>query len=178
MKNFKIAAASTLLLLSTNMVVALNENCVGIEELGTPNLDRYDYSVSMVSGYQCYGQGRLSLSLRFLNLLLFRSHRTWMTTASILSRFLSSTMRAFRWRPTQWSSAILRSYRQKSLRMAFHILPFAGAMKQFPKTSNKSPVLITFQSIGTPVAIHPWNSLLLHTMIFIFTENPQSSELA
>ncbi len=48
MTNFKIAA--TFLLLST-LVSAQDENCVGIEELGTPNLDRFDYSISMVSQF-------------------------------------------------------------------------------------------------------------------------------
>ncbi len=46
--NFKTAAS---LLLLSNLVVAdqVDENCSPIEQLGTPNLDRYDYSISMVS---------------------------------------------------------------------------------------------------------------------------------
>ena len=47
MTNFKAAIAYILLL--SNLVSAQDENCVGIEELGTPNLDRFDYSITMVS---------------------------------------------------------------------------------------------------------------------------------
>lgn len=47
MTHFKAAAASLLLL--SNVVNAQDENCAGIENLGIPNLDRYDYSISMVS---------------------------------------------------------------------------------------------------------------------------------
>jgi hypothetical protein len=46
--NFKTAAS--LLLLSSNLVVAeqvVDENCVPIEQLGTPSLERFDFSISM-----------------------------------------------------------------------------------------------------------------------------------
>lgn len=44
MAYFKTAAASLFLL---SNIVQGQDDCVGIEALGTPNLDRYDYSVSM-----------------------------------------------------------------------------------------------------------------------------------
>ena len=50
MPNFKTATA--FLLLSNFAAAQLpgdGENCVPIEQLGTPNLDRFDFSVSMVS---------------------------------------------------------------------------------------------------------------------------------
>lgn len=51
MPNFKTATAF-LLLLSNFAAAQLpgdGENCASIEQLGTPNLDRFDFSVSMVS---------------------------------------------------------------------------------------------------------------------------------
>eukprot|EP00533_Pseudo-nitzschia_delicatissima_P008737 CAMPEP_0116095088 /NCGR_PEP_ID=MMETSP0327-20121206/9477_1 /TAXON_ID=44447 /ORGANISM="Pseudo-nitzschia delicatissima, Strain B596" /LENGTH=369 /DNA_ID=CAMNT_0003586733 /DNA_START=343 /DNA_END=1452 /DNA_ORIENTATION=- len=45
MTNFKAAAASLLLL--SNVVTAQDGTCADIGDLGIPNLDRYDYSISM-----------------------------------------------------------------------------------------------------------------------------------
>ena len=54
MPNFR--AATAFLLLLSNLAAAQpgnGENCEPIEELGTPDLDRFDYSVEMVSTSFC-----------------------------------------------------------------------------------------------------------------------------
>lgn len=199
--NIRITAAPLLSLFFLSNLVASkhdDETCGTIAELGTPNLDAYDYSAKMVSRSFCFilcytflffckekntrTRKGVRKAIRIVCLIIFsvwcsNDNRKSMT-ASLLSNYLSSMTKPFQSLPILRFSAILPSCPRHLRPMDFLTLLSVGLTQRYRNKSRRLLESITSPLISTLVVTLRWKYLESRITIFTFTLKSPSSELA